>query len=494
MEKLRNCLLVLPLVFPGIAGAQIQTNPLPEVKSFVLKLLERNDTIRAKQISAMAAQAEIGRAQGKFEPTLTYAISHALQKEPNTAEEALTRSGTVYEKESSESSTSITKLFATGAQLEAKVSITRFMTSAIEAIEPQPDNVRTYYGLTVMQPLMRDAGVAVTDASVKWAKLEADAALIDVDDTRNTAVAQGLLVFYDLQAAQKREQIAHEKVAMASRLLTLANKAKQAGRVTDAELWDVENSVNRFKVAALEASQSRSEQSSRLQTLLMQDAGEAPPLWADALPEKAQGASDRKVLLEQALARRGDYRRQQLMVRRAESLLGYMDNQRMPRVDLNLNYGRNGLGFDASKAFALNATKATPTWSVGLQMQVPLGANAQGEAGYAQAHARLNEARLSLQALELSIRNDISNSLRLVENVKQRWDHWRAVAARETNQLALERKRLENGRSDMRELLFKEERAMNARMSVVEQQASYAKALVLQQAAAGSLLRDYMAE
>lgn len=494
MKRLTICLPAVALVLPGMVGAQMQTSPLPEVKAFVVKLLERNDAIRAKQINALAAQAEISRAEGKFEPVLEYVISHALQKEPNTVEEALTRSGSAYEKDSSESTTSVTKLFATGAQVEAKVSMTRFMTSAIEAIEPQPHNLRTYYGLTLMQPLMRDAGVEATGASVKWAKLEADAALSDVDDTRNTAVAQGLLVFYDLQAAQKREQIANEKVAMASRLLTLANQAKQAGRVTDAEVWDVENSLNRFKVAALEAGQSRAEQSSRLQTLLMQDAGEAPPLWADALPEKAQEAGDSNALLQQAMASRGDYRRHQLMVQRAESQLGYMDNQRMPRVDLNLNYGRNGLGFDASKAFALSATQATPTWSVGLQVQVPLGANAQGEAGYAQAYARLDEARLNLQALEVSIRNDISNSLRLVENVKQRWDHWRAVAARETNQLVLERKRLENGRSDMRELLFKEERAMNARMSVVEQQASYAKALVLQQAAAGSLLRDYMAE
>jgi outer membrane protein TolC len=307
-------------------------------------------------------------------------------------------------------------------------------------------------------------------------------------------VAQGLLVFYDLQAAQKREQIANEKVAMASRLLALAKKAKQAERVSDAEVWDVESSLNRFKVAALEASQSRVEQSGKLQTLLMQDASEVHPMWPDALPEKALDAADSKELLDKALTHRGDYRRLQLMLQRAESQLRYMDNQRKPRVDLNLSYGRNGLAFESQKAFALDATKDTPSWSVVLNIQMPLGTNVQGQAGYAQARARVEEARLTLQALEVSIRNDIASSVRLVESVKQRWGHWSAVADRETNQLVLERKRLENGRSDMRELLFKEERSMNARMSVVEQQASYAKALVLQKAAAGSVISDYLVE
>lgn len=494
MPKLKDCLLTVMLVLPGMSMAQMQASPSPEIKSLVTKLLERNDAIRVKQILATTAAAEVDRAQGKYQPILGLSAGRSRQKEPNTAEEALTRIGSVYEKRASDYSTSISKLFATGAQIEAKASMTRFMTSTIEAIEPQPDNVRSYYGLSLTQPLMRDAGVEVTEASVTWAKLDADAALTDVDDVQNTAVAQGLLVFYDLQAAQKREQIANEKVAMASRLLALAKKAKQAERVSDAEVWDVESSLNRFKVAALEASQSRVEQSGKLQTLLMQDASEVHPMWPDALPEKALDAADSKELLDKALTHRGDYRRLQLMLQRAESQLRYMDNQRKPRVDLNLSYGRNGLAFESQKAFALDATKDTPSWSVVLNIQMPLGTNVQGQAGYAQARARVEEARLTLQALEVSIRNDIASSVRLVESVKQRWGHWSAVADRETNQLVLERKRLENGRSDMRELLFKEERSMNARMSVVEQQASYAKALVLQKAAAGSVISDYLVE
>ena len=44
------------------------------------------------------------------------------------------------------------------------------------------------------------------------------------------------------------------------------------------------------------------------------------------------------------------------------------------------------------------------------------------------------------------------------------------------------------GRSDMREILLREERAINARLAVVEQQVAWSKADVLLEAAQGQLL------
>ena len=65
------------------------------------------------------------------------------------------------------------------------------------------------------------------------------------------------------------------------------------------------------------------------------------------------------------------------------------------------------------------------------------------------------------------------------------------AAEREQQQLELERKRLSAGRSGMREILFREERALNARFAVVEQQVAYARAEALLQAAQGTLLERF---
>jgi hypothetical protein len=70
----------------------------------------------------------------------------------------------------------------------------------------------------------------------------------------------------------------------------------------------------------------------------------------------------------------------------------------------------------------------------------------------------------------------------------QRWDLWSEIARREDRHVQLERQRLESGRSDVRELLFREERAINARMAVVEQQVAWSKAEALIEATQGLLL------
>ena len=485
----------LVLLLAAGTGATL-AEPAPSLAELVKNLLAQNDSIQTKQLAKRMADAEIEKSLAKFDPQFSASAARNVQKEPNTTEEAVTRGAGNYERGASEYAASISKLLPTGAKFEAKATVSRFMTSAIQQVDPgQPDNVRAYYGLSLMQPLMRDAGAEVNNASVKWAELDAGAAASDQVDTTTAVVAQGLMAFYDLQMAHQQERIEQEKVAMAKRLLKLAKSAEQAGRASRAETWDVENSLSRFEVAALVAVQNRVEQSNRLKTMLMADTDVAMlgPV-ADLLPQVQAQPQAREELVQSALAHRADYQRQQLTLQRAQSQLDYANNQREPRVDLTLSYGQNGLAYTWNKAMSNSNTVKTPTWSVGLQFQTPLGSNREGEASYVQARARVEEAQLALDALKISIGNDIDSSVKLVQNVGQRWAHWAGVNKREQEQLTLERERLSNGRSDLRELLFKEERALNAQMSLVEQRVGYAKAQVLQHAAVGTLLNHYAAQ
>lgn len=65
------------------------------------------------------------------------------------------------------------------------------------------------------------------------------------------------------------------------------------------------------------------------------------------------------------------------------------------------------------------------------------------------------------------------------------------MARREQQQLEVERKRFASGRSEMREILMREERSINSRLMVLEQQAAYAKAQVVLESAQGILLRRW---
>jgi hypothetical protein len=98
---------------------------------------------------------------------------------------------------------------------------------------------------------------------------------------------------------------------------------------------------------------------------------------------------------------------------------------------------------------------------------------------------------LQLRALEAAVSNDIDTAISMMNSAAQRWALWEDVARREQVQVDQERRRLAAGRSAMREILFREEKAINARLAVIEQQVAWVKAQVLLDAAQGILLERF---
>ena len=107
-----------------------------------------------------------------------------------------------------------------------------------------------------------------------------------------------------------------------------------------------------------------------------------------------------------------------------------------------------------------------PSWTLGLQLSMPIGENRQAKADMQAAKLRKEDALLQLKGLEVAIANDIDTGIGMIVSATERWTLWREVAEREQRQLELERTRLTAGRSDMREILLREERAINARLEI----------------------------
>lgn len=87
--------------------------------------------------------------------------------------------------------------------------------------------------------------------------------------------------------------------------------------------------------------------------------------------------------------------------------------------------------------------------------------------------------------------SDIDTAISMMNSAAQRWSLWDEIARREQMQVDQERRRLSAGRSDVREILFREEKAINARLAVIEQQVAWVKAQVLLDAAQGILLERF---
>jgi outer membrane protein TolC len=459
---------------------------------FVRQIREANKAILSKRTEQAIAGTGIERASAAFQPQASVSVLNGRQRLKNTPEEALIRQNLgIYDRTGVDYSMGVSQLLESGTKLEAKATMSKFLTNVTRNIRPtDDDDYKTFYGLTLTQPLARDAGRDVTMARTRVAELDTRAAEFASGDTEASVVAEAVFAYWDLLLAQERSASAVEKVRMGERLLQEARALNRQGRLPQSEIWEVENNLGRFQAGLSEARQGVQERVNKLRTLLMTAANTAPASLraSDQLPVVRSRPVPFEDAMRRALDRRDDYRMRKVMVEREGIQLAYANNQGLPKIDLVASYGLNGLELSAARSLSYARMNDFPTWSLGVQLSMPLGENRQARADVQAATLRRQDALLQLKALEVAIANDIDTGIGMLSSATERWTLWREVAEREQRQLELERTRLTAGRSDMREILLREERAINARLAVVEQQVAWSKADVLLEAAQGQLL------
>ena len=479
---------------PVVASALAPTDlSLPQ---FVRQVLLANKAVLSKRNEQELADAAVSRAGSVFQPQVELAAANARSRVQNTLEEELLRQGLgLYERKSQDYSVALSSLVSSGAKVEVKGTMSRFLTNINENLRGSDAyDYKAYYGFTVTQPLARDAGVEVTGSRVRVAELDADAARQATTDTESSAVAEAILTYLDLGLAQQRLAAWNEKIVIAERLAVDAKSLVKLGRLPETDIWEVENNLARYRAGASEAGQAVIERINKMRGLLLLTAadGWAPLRAVDALPQLSQARLDLDHDLQTAFDKRPDYRMRKLMVEREGVQLVFAQNQKLPRVDLVASYGLNGLAQSINPSLDYSRNADFSSWSIGLQVSVPLGENRQAAADLRAALVRKQDALLGLKAVESSLANDIDNSHAVIRSSIERYRLFAEIADRESRLAQAVRLNLQAGRGDMRELLIIEERVINSRTAMQEQSVANAKGLVLLALAQGTLLESYL--
>ena len=506
---LRRCLALLvtagAVCWTGVAWSQaiavgpVVAAPLPptdlSLQQFVQQVLQANKALRSRRNEQELADTAVSRAGAVFQPQIEVSAVNALSRVQNTPEEELLRQGLgLYERKGQDVSAGVSALLPFGAKVEAKGTMARFLTNINESLRGSSANdYKAFYGLTVTQPLARDAGFEPTRSRVRVAELDADAARQATADTASSTVADAVLSYLDLGLAQQRLTAWNDKIKMAERLAVDARLLAKQGRLAETDIWEVENNLARYRAGASEAGQAVVERINKMRGLLLLTAadGWAPLRASDALPQVSEARLDLTQDLQTAFDSRPDYRMRKLMVEREGVQLVFAQNQKLPRIDLVASYGQNGLSQSVRSALAPGRTADYPSWSIGLQISVPLGENRQAAADLRAAQIRREDALLGLKAVESSLASDIDSSHAVIRSSIERHRLFAEIADRESRLAQALRQKLLAGRVDMRELLISEERVINSRTAMQEQAVAHAKGLALLALATGTLLERY---
>lgn len=294
--------------------------------------------------------------------------------------------------------------------------------------------------LALSQPLLRGAGIDVTLAPIRSARLGERVNQLRLKATISETIGQVIFAYRELLRAQEEMRIARASVGRAENLLDINRALIGAGRMAEVDIVQTEADLENQRIRVLEAARSLGNTRIQLLNLLALDL--ATPIVARESIDPTRVTTKLSDLMRIALAQRPDYVGQLEVVEQNKLGLVVAQNERL--WDLSV-FGTGTLG-RTSITGPLAKTAGVSDLTVGLAFNAPLN-DLRREQPAVQATTNLSNAELQLdlirQGAELQIRNsatDIDIRWRQLEVARRARD----LAARAVE---IEKEKLKVGRS-----------------------------------------------
>jgi outer membrane protein len=490
-------LLSVCLILPQSFGAtnSLQLQPL-SLDATLRRVLEQNESLQMRMLDLEISRKVLRAEKGIFEPAVVSSIDYIDNKRPNNIREQrslltseLIERNAIYNG-GLEFLSPVGSRFRLGVtlrdlrnNLQRQASIFNIGTNGVK------QEYETFIGLSMVQPLLKNFGVNATTARIRLAAAASDLAFQEYRRQLMLVVARAESAYWDLYLTQEQERISNESVGVAEVILADNRNRLQVGRSSELEVLQAESGLALRRARQGEARTKRFEGVSQLATFMSEAAG-AQTHWFQATDEPLI----REVPLtyfesyEQAFQLNPDYLSRRVLVRQEEIRLGYSRNQRLPQFDLKASYGFNGLGQSPSESWDDIGRSEYPTWSVGVEMRIPVTGGVRERNEYAAAKLSRQRALIGLKEIELQIGNALESAIQRVRNYHENVQSYKAVVEFHEQLLSSQFERLKVGRIDSRAVLETEEKLFEARISALENLVLYAKAFLELELVTGSTL------
>jgi outer membrane protein TolC len=381
--------LCLPLALAAFAAAASSSAAAVLPLDAAIRLaLQRNQALKVSAFSPDIARANVLAEYGRFDPALTFR---------RTYDEAETPAG---------GTPLVTTLTQTDSGALALGGLTPWgMSYSLAATAENQrgtfnrfsDNVVTFGGLTVTQPLLRGFGFGATLAGLRIAKADRGIADWQHRQTVIDTVTDVVLVYNSVVQARENVRIAQLSRDLTAQLVAQNERRNQIGQISDADVLQARARLAGREENVLLAQRNAADLENRLRRLVGETAYpvdgpalELEPL-APAVPLTVDVAAD----LKRAYALRPDYQAARLGVSRQRVQQAFARNQLLPRVDFVGSYGYSGADPDFGTSRRQVRDRDARAYSAGLVISVPLT--------FAEGRGRVRAAKLGVRQAEADL-------------------------------------------------------------------------------------------
>jgi outer membrane protein TolC len=472
------------------------TNAL-SLRSFVQLVLQRNESLRARLLEFEINEKRFRGEQGIFEPELVLGYDRVDNERENTAEQRRSSGVQVFDEQNNIYNAGIEALVPSGAKVRLGYTLRDLRNNlqdpaqGVIVTNSTRGEWQTFAGISLTQPVLKNAWLNATKASIRVAMLQSDVSFQEYRRQMMLVVSTAEAAYWNLYMAQEQVRFFHESVRVAESLVTDNQTRLDAGRGSELEVLEARAGLALRKSKRAEAEQKYFENVSQLRTLLAMSGEDAAALLEAAdQPGIAVTTPPFYQSGQMALEQNPDYLAQMKKLKQEDVRVAYAKNQRLPQLDLKASYGLNGLGPDAGSSFEDVQEGGYPSWSIGAELRIPLIGGIKVKNDLAAAKLRKQQVLVTLKDTETQILNAIQTALRKVSSAQESTTNYRNVVEYSTRLLETERTRLDAGRTTSRRVLEVDAAVFESRNAVVEAQVQYERALLELELVQGSLLQS----
>ncbi len=466
------------------------------------RVVTHNETVQMRMIEWQITRKRHQGEKGIFEPEMIQTSDRVESARANTIEQTLAQnpfgSGTsVFNQKNNTYNVGIEALQPLGTRLRVGYSL-RDLNNNLNGTRFPGGEFESSISLTLTQPLLKNAGVAVTTAAIRLAAIASDAAYQDYRKQFMQIVAGTEAAYWDLHLAQEQLRLAQDSHKVADTILTDNRTRLAAGKATELDVLQAQAGVVFRQARGAEAEQKLVDATGRLASFLGQQVsgtanaqGESRPTMRAVDQPGAKSVSwTFGESMSRAIEANPDYLSRRKQIESSRIRLAYAQNQRWPQLDLKASYGLNGLGDSPSSSFDQITHSDFPAWSLGVELRIPLAGGIKSRAELAGAKLGVQQGLLGLQEIETQLGNAIETALRKARSASANVTNLQALADYTQTVLTAQIDRLNAGKTDSRTVLETEEKLFEARIAVVDSLVQSERARLELELIQGTLLHE----
>ena len=466
--------------------------------------LQRNLALVVERYRQEESSLSLWRSQGIYDPRLSGSLGWFDETQPSVS---FLDGADVRSNEAKSWDFSVDRLFESGGTGE--ISWTNQRSTSNSSFANLNPSFRVDLDFSFRQPLLRDFGKSATNRFIRIARTNLNISRENFEAQVVATLQSVEDAYWNLVEAQAQLKVAEQSLDLAQQLHDQNRIRVDVGTLAPLELIQSEAGIATRQEEIIRARALVGDSEDVLRQLMdLRDS----EVWTlelalDTAPEREEVPIDVDEAIQIALAERPELRSKRLSQENLDQEIEYFRNQKLPRVDLSVVYGFNGLGGDLretdfftgevlrersggySDAIDQAVGGDFEGWSAGINVAYPLF-NRTARANEALAEVGFERGQVELADLELAVTTAVRRIARFVDTAREALESAQVSRRLAEKNLDAEEKRYENGLSTSFQVLEVQEDLTGARSREVAAVTGYRKALVQYYRAIGRLVEE----